>query len=795
MALTYEFNVKDNGSATFNRINNTLNLTQQNLMLVDKRSVTFNKSLTQLNNTTNIVGKSLGMAATSVANFGGILLSQGVAKLKDLTKEMVDTYDSAAKLSQNLGITADSVLGLRHAAELSHVGSEAMDKNMQKLSKTMFDAASGNKAAGKSFEQLGISVTNSDGSLKKSDAVLMELADKFKALPPGTEKAAAAMDIFGKSGASMVSMLKDGSGALKKMVDEGAGAAGNVQSISEAMEKLNDAGTRAKAALMGMLAGIVDSAPFKAMVSGFNSMSEALIKWNKESKDKAKQEREANEVLMAQLKAKEAIIKYKETENSNDKINLDNIKKQIAATQQKLNLDRDAMDLITAQANASVLLAKAEENNGRLRSNEIEDLKKYGKQIEAIEKKRADLSKASILSPTVPKDDSAAKAYEAEIKRLQDWLVNYQNAKRTEREIAEDNHKKATEELTKALAEDLIKVKDYNHEIWMLDIKLQDDLKELDKKYQDEKLKAAEEAKNKEWDLRRIAAKDYSAIADIELEQIEAKYAKEIKLAEKANEDTKLLKQAHQAEIEALNEKVAESTMQQHDKILSYYEAAAQTEEQRMAVQMDRMNAKYDAELAKAGQTAEMIKAIEAAKNAEIMRMEEQLAQMRLAQSQQYMDSMFQVANAAAVLGKAGGNTQKGIAMSQATINTALAATKAATAAPFPLNAALVAGAIAQGAVQLKTISAQKFASGGMIPGSNTLIMANEQGREAILNPMAVRAVGGEAGVNALNRGTSNTYNNSRSNTVNINVSTSIMTQKTYRDEIEPVLRRAERRR
>jgi hypothetical protein len=82
-----------------------------------------------------------------------------------------------------------------------------------------------------------------------------------------------------------------------------------------------------------------------------------------------------------------------------------------------------------------------------------------------------------------------------------------------------------------------------------------------------------------------------------------------------------------------------------------------------------------------------------------------------------------------------------------------------------------------------------------MIPGMNTLIMANEQGREAILNPMAVRAIGGEMGVNALNRGTSNSYSYDNSRSSNIVINTSILTQKAYRDEIEPVLRRAERRR
>jgi len=279
MAMTYVFEVKDNGSATFQKINNTLNLTQQNLTLVDNRTAILKQSFTQLNNTTNIVGKSLSFLGTSAATALGSVMSSTANKLKDLTKEMVDSYDSAAKLSQNIGITAESVLGLRHAAELSNVGADAMDKNMEKLSKTMFEAASGNKSAGDSFKQLGIDVKNSDGSLKKSDQVLMEMADKFKALPPGAERAAAAMNIFGKSGASMVSMLKDGSGALQKMVDEGAGAAGNVQSISEAMEKLNDAGTVAKHAVMGLMSQLAATPVFDKAIDYFEKLGNTMTEY------------------------------------------------------------------------------------------------------------------------------------------------------------------------------------------------------------------------------------------------------------------------------------------------------------------------------------------------------------------------------------------------------------------------------------------------------------------------------------------------------------------------------------
>jgi len=772
MAMTYVFEVKDNGSATFQKINNTLNLTQQNLTLVDNRTSILKQSFTQLNNTTNIVGKSLSFLGTSAATALGSVMSSTANKLKELTKEMVDSYDSAAKLSQNIGITAESVLGLRHAAELSNVGAEAMDKNMEKLSKTMFEAANGNKSAGESFKQLGIEVKNSDGSLKKSDAVLMELADKFKTLPSGAEKAAVAMNIFGKSGASMVSMLKDGSGALKEMVDEGSSAAGNVQGISEAMEKLNDAGTRAKAALMGMLAGVVDSALFKAMVSGFNSMSEALIKWNKESKDAAKQTQQANLEQLAnlhlkqqQLKVLKANAEYQGKDTKAIEENITKIQNQTAALRAKVKIDDDELRLMRAQAEALAktqnVLANQDAGEGVL-AGLIEEASAANAKVVEIQEKIAKLNSASILpseAPKAPKDDSAAKALEAERKRLQDWLDSYRNAKRDERQIAEDNHKKATEELTKALAADLIEVKDYDHEIRMLDFKLHDELNELYQKDKEAKLKAEEEAQNKVWELRKIAASDDGdKLMQIELEQAHSRYDKEMQLAEKNKIDAALIEEAKQSEIEGIRTKYAEM------------EARRREEE------------------------ADAIRAF----NEQRRRDEEELLALKFRTAEASLDTLNSLSQLGATLSastKKYAYAYKASEIGMAVINATQSVLKTMASTPFPFNIPLATAQAAAAAVQVQKISAAKMYRGGMIPGSNTLIMANEEGREAILNTAAVRAVGGEAGVNALNRGTSNTYDNSRSSITNINISTSIMTAETYRKEIEPVKRRNERRR
>ena len=95
-------------------------------------------------------------------------IAKGITAFKDFAKEMIDSYDSAAKLSDNIGVTAESIVGLRYAADRSSVGSENMDKNMAKLAQTISKAAGGSKDAAVTFAKMGIEVKSSDGTLKNS---------------------------------------------------------------------------------------------------------------------------------------------------------------------------------------------------------------------------------------------------------------------------------------------------------------------------------------------------------------------------------------------------------------------------------------------------------------------------------------------------------------------------------------------------------------------------------------------------------------------------------------------------
>ena len=192
------------------------------------------------------------MGSTAAGVFGGMGLAAVASKVAAFGKESVDAYGNAAKevktLKRYLGGTAEDASKLRAAAHMTGVSTEELARGLGKMSRFAYAgaiqlsafedktkaAAAAHKPlhaslgkAAQMFKNFGVETKNSDGSLRSSKAVLMDLADKFKVMPNGIEKTNAVMSIFGKSGMQMLPFLNQGSEGLKAFGDE-AEKTGNI---------------------------------------------------------------------------------------------------------------------------------------------------------------------------------------------------------------------------------------------------------------------------------------------------------------------------------------------------------------------------------------------------------------------------------------------------------------------------------------------------------------------------------------------------------------------------------------
>ena len=141
-------------------------------------------------------GSLVGLAGgLSVAAFAGFIRSS------------IDAADATGKLAERTGLAVKDIAGLQIAYRQAGLDSDALQSTISRLTRGMAD---GNKA----FEAMGVQVKNADGTLRDTRDVLGDVADKFASYEDGASKSALAQELFGKSGAAMISALNNGRAGL-----------------------------------------------------------------------------------------------------------------------------------------------------------------------------------------------------------------------------------------------------------------------------------------------------------------------------------------------------------------------------------------------------------------------------------------------------------------------------------------------------------------------------------------------------------------------------------------------------
>ncbi len=226
------------------------------------------------------IKRGLGGLTDTAKSVNGVLANLGVAVsvagLTAMVKTAIDTGDALDEMSQRVGVSVETLSVWKPAAEQSGVSGESFEKGLRKLSTTMLEAATGSEDAARGFSAVGVEFKNQDGTLRATDQVLLDLAERFKAMPDGAEKTALAVQLFGKSGAELIPFLNQGRDGINElaaemqalgvqMSSETAAQAGN---FNDALDKLKLAtqsiGNQIIASLLpalnDMAGGMVESA-------------------------------------------------------------------------------------------------------------------------------------------------------------------------------------------------------------------------------------------------------------------------------------------------------------------------------------------------------------------------------------------------------------------------------------------------------------------------------------------------------------------------------------------------------
>ena len=199
-------------------------------------------------------------------------LTQATQTLVAFGRSVANSTDASSKLSRSLGITFGELSGLQLAGDLAGVSSDELGLALSKLQTQLGRAQAGSRESQKAFEGLGLSVQGLAGL--NATQQFQAIATAISQIPDPAGRSAAAVALFGRSGASLLPLFENGGDDIARIANEANRlglALNDVQARN--IEAMNDAFTLAQKSVEGVVRQIVaDLAPgIKAAADAFTA--------------------------------------------------------------------------------------------------------------------------------------------------------------------------------------------------------------------------------------------------------------------------------------------------------------------------------------------------------------------------------------------------------------------------------------------------------------------------------------------------------------------------------------------
>lgn len=134
-------------------------------------------------------------------------------------KRALEYASSLGEVAQQAGVTAKELQEYRYAASQVGISNEEMDKSLTKLTRTIGEAKAGSKEQATVFRDLGVAIQDANGRVYTAGQVIPKLADALSKIKDPATRARYEVDLFGKTGQKLDTLLAGGSSAVNELRD------------------------------------------------------------------------------------------------------------------------------------------------------------------------------------------------------------------------------------------------------------------------------------------------------------------------------------------------------------------------------------------------------------------------------------------------------------------------------------------------------------------------------------------------------------------------------------------------
>lgn len=229
--------------------------------------------------------KAVKGATVAVAAVGTASIAAG-KKIWDMSNQVSQAGDTIDKQSQKVGLSYEAYQKWDYAMTLAGTSMAACSVGMKTLTNTFDSAQDGSAGAISKFERLGLTMDDLKG--KSREEIFETTVEALQNMEDKTEMAAAANDLFGKSGQELIPLFNQSAeatrGALEEaekygmvMSDDAVAASAGFQ---DSLTKMNGTITGVKNKVIGeLLPGITQIMDgFSDLVAGNENAGESIKK-------------------------------------------------------------------------------------------------------------------------------------------------------------------------------------------------------------------------------------------------------------------------------------------------------------------------------------------------------------------------------------------------------------------------------------------------------------------------------------------------------------------------------------
>jgi hypothetical protein len=159
-----------------------------------------------------------GLAGSAKSLFAGAFAGISVAALTGIVNKTLEFGDALNAARIKAAVTGEAISELAYAAKQSNVELGGLSNSLRFMQKFMSEASTGGKEQAEALAALGLSVKELKNL--RPEEMFERFGGQISKLRDPTDRARAALAVFGKAGAELLPLFEDGAEGVRKLREE-----------------------------------------------------------------------------------------------------------------------------------------------------------------------------------------------------------------------------------------------------------------------------------------------------------------------------------------------------------------------------------------------------------------------------------------------------------------------------------------------------------------------------------------------------------------------------------------------